>query len=116
MAKDYIVLPKETAVELRYVNYVEKLGYDCIKICKRGWPDRLIMLTNGYSFFIEFKREGEVPSRLQLHTHQQLRDKGHHVYVCSNFEHAKEITEYEIAWHEIENGEFVDYYTYGKMI
>lgn len=106
---------KETVLENRFVRYVCKLGYDCIKMHRRGMPDRLISLTNGYHFYIEFKRKGEEPTKLQIYTHDCLRNSGHHVYVCDVFEDAKAILEYEIAWHEAMNDEFVDYRYYRKM-
>ena len=70
----------ESATENPAVKYCELLGYNAIKINKRSWPDRLIMLDNGYGFYVEFKREGKGPRKFQRHTHTQLRNKGAHVY------------------------------------
>jgi len=48
---------------------------------RRGWPDRLIMWEGGNFLFIEFKRPGEEPRKLQLYIHQLLRDIGFEVQV-----------------------------------
>lgn len=48
---------------------------------RRGWPDRLILWEGGNFLFIEFKRPGEAPRKLQLYIHQLLRDIGFEVQV-----------------------------------
>lgn len=42
-----------------------------------GIPDRLILGPNGYHAFIELKKPGEEPSRLQHHWIKTLNDMGH---------------------------------------
>ena len=97
------LLKLETSTERSFVTYVE--GHDCssIKINKRSWPDRFTILTNGYGFYIEFKREGKVDKfgkrqgeKYQKHTHRKLKKKGHHVYLVDTLEQAKEIFHYEL--------------------
>jgi len=90
----------ETAIEQDYVDYVEDLGYECLKLNlrgNRGWPDRLTPLDAGRSLFIEFKRPGEDPDGLQWHRIDYLRRRGHAVYVCESSERAIEIFESERA-------------------
>ncbi len=89
------ILKLESSTERSFSEVVENSGYKDVKIRLKGWPDRLILLNNGYSFYIEFKREGKRPSKLQLYTHKQLRALGFHVYVCDNLVHAKCILMYE---------------------
>jgi len=45
-----------------------------------GYPDRLIMWTGGL-MFVEFKRPGQKPTKLQMHRHSVLREMGYMVKV-----------------------------------
>ena len=47
----------------------------------RGWPDRLLFWPYGNLMFIEFKRPGEEPRKLQQWIHKNLRDIGFEVQV-----------------------------------
>lgn len=97
------VFKLESKPERLFADWVNNKGFEAIKIEKRGWPDRLIVLNWGYSFYIEFKRfndkfgkrKGE---KLQQYVHKKLRKRGCHVYLVDNLEQAKEIFEYELAW------------------
>lgn len=40
----------------------------------KGWPDRIAILPNGVHIWIELKREGRKPSKLQHHRLQKLID------------------------------------------
>lgn len=93
--------PLESKTENKYVSFVDKLGYDALKINKVGWPDRLTVLNNGYSFYIEFKRNTKTfgkrqGEKYQNYIHKKLRAKGTHVYLVDTFLEAKEIFEYEL--------------------
>lgn len=63
----------------------------------RNWPDRQVLLGHGYVYFIEFKRENEVPRSGQLYRHQKLREKGYTVYVCYTLADALESLETELG-------------------
>jgi hypothetical protein len=52
----------------------------------RGWPDRLLLWPNRGMMFIEFKRPGEVPRKLQLYVHDALRKLGFEVQVHDNID------------------------------
>lgn len=43
---------------------------------RRGFPDRLVLWEGGGILFIEFKRKGEEPRKLQEVIHEQLRAMG----------------------------------------
>lgn len=47
---------------------------------RTGVPDRMV-LVDGKVIFIEFKRPGEVPTKLQAYMHEQLREMGFVVLV-----------------------------------
>lgn len=95
------ILKLESSTEGHFVKWVSKQGHEAIKINKRGWPDRVIVLSNGYSFYIEFKRcvktsglrQGE---KYQCYIHKLLRAKGAHVYLVDDVKEAKKIFEYEL--------------------
>lgn len=93
----------EAKVEAQYVCYVAERGCLSIKCSvpgRRNYPDQQTLCGNGYSFFIEFKREGEKPRRAQLARHQKLRDMGYNVYVCDNLDEAIAIFEDELLFRE----------------
>lgn len=51
-----------------------------------GVPDRIVALPGGRTLYVELKRPGEQPRPLQLKRHQELRDRGHRVYVIDSLE------------------------------
>ena len=62
-----------------------------------GWPDRLFILPNGKTFWIEFKRPGNVLSPGQEELISQLRQLKHVVYVCNDAEKGKAIIDAELS-------------------
>lgn len=95
---DRIVKPRESQIEARWCDWAADNDIIAIKMYNRGWPDRLVLLENGRSFFIEFKRDSsEKPRKLQLYVHALLRKKGFNVYVCSSKEEAIEACRKEQA-------------------
>lgn len=73
----------EAVVEAEVSRYAMSQGVMTLKLNvsgRRGWPDR-IYLWRGKTIFIEFKREGEQPRKLQEFIHGQLRGNGFEVYV-----------------------------------
>jgi hypothetical protein len=57
-----------------------------IKIEKRlGWPDRQLLSPNGRMIWIEFKRKGEMPRKIQVHVHQMLRGMNFIVKVIDSY-------------------------------
>lgn len=60
-----------------------------------GWPDRLFLRPEGESFFIEFKRKGETPRKLQEFRIANLLSMGHTVYVVDNAEEGINVLRYE---------------------
>ncbi len=61
----------------------------------RSWPDRLIILPNGASFYIEFKRPGGELSPGQAQKIKELKALKQRVYVFDNAEDAIEQCELE---------------------
>lgn len=56
-----------------------------IQTNQNGIPDTLI-LRNGRSVFIEFKRPGEKPKELQEYRHRKIREKGFTTIVARSLE------------------------------
>lgn len=79
----------EKAVEAYLVRRVRELGGVCLKFASStttGYPDRLAVLPEGRSFWVELKTTGRKPERKQQLRHQQLRDLGQTVYVIDSRE------------------------------
>jgi len=69
----------ERDVERYLVERVRALGGQCFKWVSPGHagvPDRIVVLPRGRISFIEVKKPGSVPSRLQRHTLESLQRLG----------------------------------------
>ncbi len=87
----------ESLTEHRF--YMELVGWaikndiliDVIKLNitgRKGWPDRMILVDGGFTIFVEFKRPGEEPRKLQHHVHARLRKMGFIILVHDNLQEA----------------------------
>ncbi len=88
--------PLERTIEAAVVRAAAQLGILSTKmnlIGRRGWPDRCFWLPGGRPLFIEFKRQGQVPTSLQAHTHEQLRAAGYRVEVVDDAAQGVELLE-----------------------
>ena len=54
----------------------------------RGWPDRLLLWPNRGIMFIEFKRPGERPRKLQQYVHEKILNLGFIVETHDNVSRA----------------------------
>lgn len=57
---------------------------------ERGWPDRMFLIPGGLPFFIEFKRVGGTPSKLQLLKLHRLKRIGYDAEIHDDRETALE--------------------------
>lgn len=80
----------ETNIENKFCrnisNWAREHGIllSCVKLNlqgRRGFPDRLVLWEGGNLVFIEFKRPGEAPRKLQKYIHEFLNDMGFKVEV-----------------------------------
>ncbi len=78
--------PLESSIERTARDRIKDLGGKFIKLypLENGMPDRLLLRSPGKMAFVEMKRPGEVPTKLQLYRHKQLRELGFDVYVCDS--------------------------------
>jgi hypothetical protein len=84
----------ESKVEQKASKYAESIGYLSLKINivgQRGWPDHLFINPYGHHLWIEFKKLGEKPSKIQHYRLKQLIVCGVAAYWTDNYERAKEL-------------------------
>lgn len=80
--------PTEKSIERYLVREVEKVGGLCLKYAngnKSGYPDRLVMLKGGTTFWVELKSPGKTPRQLQKVRIAELRAIGQRVYVADSY-------------------------------
>jgi hypothetical protein len=80
--------PLESTVEVKTTEYAQNKGCLVIKLNilgRRGWPDRLF-IYKGQVLFIEFKRQGEQPRKLQVAIHGRIRSHGINVDVVDTLQ------------------------------
>lgn len=79
---------RESQIEARLVRRIRDLGgiaYKFTSPARRSVPDRLCVLPEGVSFFVECKRPGEKPTEAQAREHARLLALGHSVYVVDSY-------------------------------
>jgi hypothetical protein len=79
--------------EQKVVSFAESKGFMVLKLNvlgRRGWPDRMFVYK-GKVFFIEFKRAGETPAKLQQEIHARIRSHNVDVYVVDNWADGSDI-------------------------
>lgn len=87
---------RESRIETRLVRRIRELGgiaYKFTSPARRSVPDRLCILPEGVSFFVECKRPGEKPTEAQEREHSRLRALGHRVYVVDSYALVDSLTE-----------------------
>lgn len=88
-------MPKlESAIERDVGLYA--LDHDCMVLKlnvwgRVGWPDRLFLYHGARILFIEFKRPGEKPKKIQEYIHSRLRKYGFWVEVVEDIPTGKRL-------------------------
>lgn len=78
---------REKEIEQKLLTKVKSCGGICWKFISPGTvgvPDRIILMPKGVIAFVEVKVSGEVPRKIQLKRHKQLRTLGFQVYVLDD--------------------------------
>lgn len=86
--------PLERDIEKRVKAYAESRGWLTRKWTSPGHafvPDQIFIRPDGRVFFVEFKREGALPTPGQLREHDKLRKQGCTVEVIDSVEAGKEM-------------------------
>lgn len=79
----------EKAIERYLVERVKELGGICLKYSNPnmvGYPDRVALLPEGRTIWIELKSKGRKTSKVQAIRIAQLESIGHTVYVADSKE------------------------------
>jgi hypothetical protein len=85
----------ESRIENKLKTEIDKLGGKAYKFIsgENGVPDRLVLLPGGKAIFVELKRTGEKPRKLQLLNHKRLRSLGFDVRVIDSIDGVKDFIE-----------------------
>jgi hypothetical protein len=84
----------EKDIEGKASDYSETIGYIPLKVRvtgQRGWPDHVFVNRHGHHVWIEFKKPGETPTKLQYHRLDQLRKQGAEAHWADNYARAKSL-------------------------
>ncbi len=98
---------KEIEIQEKVTLFATSIGMLPVRINvvgRKGWPDYGYGYR-GVMFFIEYKRPGEKPEKLQEYVHGIIRRQGFNVYVVDNIEYG--ISRVRELKHAIDNGEYV---------
>lgn len=88
--------------ELSRYSYANNLEIVCLKLSVpgfRGWPDRLVLWPGRGVLFIEFKRPGETPRKLQEYVHKIIARLGFEVEVHDDYRIALDSVKAKVATH-----------------
>ena len=92
---------RERDVEQKLRREVEKRGGRCFKFLSSvsGVPDRILLLPGGLVIFVELKKEGEKPRKLQEVQMRKIRELGFRVRVVDSEQGIQELMrEIEKEW------------------
>lgn len=84
---------RERDIEKTVTKHAKLLGWLCFKFSspgQRGVPDR-IYFKDGTAVLIEFKAPGKRPTKLQLKTIENLKEKGITTHVIDSIETGKAV-------------------------
>ena len=85
----------ESNIEQACTKYANSRDIVCVKLNRLiGLPDK-VFLRYGKLFFVEFKRPGQEPRKIQIYWHELLRRHNFNVYVVNNFKQFTEILDNE---------------------
>lgn len=82
----------EREIEKKVVTYAKNknfLAYKFTSPSNRSVPDRLFISPTGNIFFVEFKRKGKLPTKLQNYTINSMLSRGVKVSVIDDCDRGK---------------------------
>lgn len=82
----------EYSIEEKADAYATGEGYLIFKFTpmgQRGWPDKVYISRTGVHVYIEYKRPGKKPRKLQDHRLAQMKGRGCNVHWVDNIDDAK---------------------------
>jgi hypothetical protein len=85
---------RESKLERKSAAWAQSQGWLTMKYTgERGYPDR-IFIKEGVTVWIELKREGEEPTRVQYYQMKRLKDRGAYAYWTDSLEGLQTILEH----------------------
>lgn len=86
---------REREIEQKLKKETEKHSGMCFKFLSSvsGVPDRLLLFPGGFLIFVELKREGEKPRKLQMVMIRKIRELGFDVRVVDSEQGIQELME-----------------------
>ena len=94
----------EKAIEAYLVRRVKEMGGLCLKYSNpnmAGYPDRICVMPEGRTFWVELKSKGEKSRLLQLARMDSLKRRGNQVYTVSSREMVDVVLELYKLCHEV---------------
>lgn len=91
--------PREASIEKYLTNKIKSIGGKCYKFVSPGYsgmPDR-IAVCSGFVMFIEVKRPGAKPRKLQSDRHLELQKLGAETATVSTKEEVNRVVNYIIT-------------------
>jgi hypothetical protein len=92
----------EVDIEDHYVAHAKSRKCKALKLVylrKKGFPDRTTLCRGGRILFIEFKRKGKKPTKLQALARKLLRSFGFEYHVCDKIGQAEQALDEFISTH-----------------
>ena len=80
---------RESQIEAHLAQRVKALGGLCWKFTSpnlRGVPDRVLLMPEGQTYWIELKAPGQQPNLLQQRRHAELRARSHRILMLDSVE------------------------------
>jgi len=81
----------ESELEKKVGRWCKRNGLMYIKFTpygEKGWPDRIVIGHTGKHLWLELKREGKKPTKLQDHRMKEMRIRGVQAHWADNYEDA----------------------------
>lgn len=79
----------EKLLEIKLIRVVKELGGKPLKFhspYEIGYPDRIILMPDGKTYFAEIKTTGKKPTKMQAVRHASLINLGFKVYIIDSEE------------------------------
>lgn len=95
---------RERDIEAYLVRKMQEIGGIAFKFTspsRRGVPDRLCLFPNGRMMFVELKRPGAKPTKLQEREHRRIQYLGQRVDVLDSKEQVLTLIEESNTWPEL---------------
>ena len=91
----------EKEIESKCAKLAKSLGiltFKFVSPSQRGVPDRIFILQGGETIYVEFKRLGEKPTKLQQAYLDKLRQQGAFAYCCDSVQNFREVLDRHRIW------------------